>query len=307
MSHENVVAVGIDGSERSKIALTWAIEQAKARRARVHVVCSYELPTFTAHTLESTSVSTDSHLYEAAERAIEEACDIVTAEGVEVSSALETGDPAGILVELSREVAAVVIGGRGRGSFADRLLGTVSSALPAHAYCPTVVVPEKAKDECLPIKHIVVGVDGSDTSQIALQRAVWEAERWGAKLTAVAAVNTSSIAWMPGAGFSVDILDDVRSGLEVAVQKIPEAKNIEIRTHALEGNPAALMTEFSTAVDLVVMGTRGRGGFAGLLLGSTSQAVLHHATCPVMVVPKRVREGDDQPPSITDVPWNRPA
>lgn len=211
-----------------------------------------------------------------------------------------------MLVELSKKVATVVIGSRGRGSFADRLLGTVSSAVPAHGYCPTVVVPEQSQGSCLPIRHIVVGVDGSEAANIALERAVWEAERWQAKLTAVATVNTSSIAWMPGAGYSVDVLDDVRTGLEIVVEKATEGYDIDVRTHALEGNPAALMAEFSTAVDLLVIGTRGRGGFAGLLLGSTSQAILHHSTCPVMVVPKRIRPGDDVPPTVTDVPWKRP-
>ena len=72
--------------------------------------------------------------------------------------------------------------------------------------------------------------------------------------------------------------------------------------HALDGNAAALMAEFSTAVELLVVGTRGRGGFRGLLMGSTSQAVLHHAACPVMVVPARVANPDEgfDP---TDVPW----
>ena len=309
MTHDNVVAVGIDGSERSDIALTWAIEQAQRRDARLHIVSSYELPTYTAHTFEGAGASIDSRLFEAANEFLDIAVNRSQAAGVETSSSLETGDPAAILVELSKKVATVVVGSRGRGSFADRLLGTVSSAVPAHAYCPTVVVPEQSGGSCLPVRHIVVGVDGSDASNIALERAIWEAERWQAKLTAVAAVNMGSIAWMPGAGYSVDVLDDVRSGLEVVVAKATEGFDIDVRTHALEGNPAALMAEFSTAVDLLVIGTRGRGGFAGLLLGSTSQAILHHSTCPVMVVPRRVKPGDDVPPispTVTDVPWNRP-
>lgn len=306
MAHENVVAVGIDGSERSETALTWAIEQAQRRNARLHVVTSYELPTYTAHTFEGAATSLDSRLFEAANEYLDAAVERGKKAGLETSSSLETGDPAAVLVELSKKVATVVIGSRGRGSFADRLLGTVSSAVPAHGYCPTVVVPEQSQGSCLPIRHIVVGVDGSEAANIALERAVWEAERWQAKLTAVATVNTSSIAWMPGAGYSVDVLDDVRTGLEIVVEKATEGYDIDVRTHALEGNPAALMAEFSTAVDLLVIGTRGRGGFAGLLLGSTSQAILHHSTCPVMVVPKRIRPGDDVPPTVTDVPWKRP-
>lgn len=307
MSHENVIAVGVDGTDRSQLALTWAIEQAKKRRARLHLVCAYELPTFAAHVTEQGMSGEESRLYDAVDRAIKEAVAMVEAEKVPVTYAMETGDPAGVLVELSRQVATVVIGSRGKGSFADRILGTVSSAVPAHACCPTVVVPESSAGQCLPIKHIVVGVDGSDTSKLALQRAVWEAERWNAKLTAISAVNVGSMAWLPGAGYSADILDDVRSGLDVAVAQAVEGRNVDVRTHAIEGNPAALMAEFSTAVDLLVVGTRGRGGFAGLVMGSTSQAILDHSVCPVMIVPKRVKPGDDVPPSVTEVPWNRPS
>lgn len=307
MTHENVIAVGIDGSDRSLLGLRWGIEQAKRRNARVHLVCAYELPTFAAHVTERGMKTEESRLYDAVQDAINVAVAKVEEAGVEVSYSMESGDPAGVLIELSKQVATVVIGSRGKGTFADRFFGTVSAAVPSHAYCPTVVVPETITGDTLPINHIVVGVDGSDASKIALQRAVWEAERWGAKLSAIAAVNMNSVAWLPGASYTPDVLEDVRAGLDVAVAQALDGRDVDVRTHAIEGNPAALLAEFSTAVDLLVIGTRGRGGFAGLLLGSTSQAILNHAVCPVMVVPKRVRPGDDVPPSVTDVPWNRPA
>jgi universal stress family domain protein len=74
----------------------------------------------------------------------------------------------------------------------------------------------------------------------------------------------------------------------------------------LDGNAAELMAEFSTAVDLVVVGSRGRGGFSGLLLGSVSQGVLAHASCPVMVVPARAKD-DEEPRSGRNqgTPWKR--
>ena len=75
-----------------------------------------------------------------------------------------------------------------------------------------------------------------------------------------------------------------------------------VRRHVLDGNAAELMAEFSTAVDLIVVGSRGRGGFSGILLGSTSQAVLSHASCPVLVVPQRVRE---EPARRGNTPWPR--
>ena len=118
-----------------------------------------------------------------------------------------------------------------------------------------------------------------------------------AALTAVAAVPVGTgagiLAWLPAAVDHEAILRDVAEGLDVAVdQALADHPDVTVRRHVLDGTGSALLTEFSTAVDLVVVGSRGRGGFAGLLLGSTSQAVLHHAACPVMVVTMRGREAE---------------
>jgi len=197
------------------------------------------------------------------------------------------------------------------GGFAERLLGTVSSALPAHAHCPTVVVPYRRDDRTgataaeddgesrdhLPVRRIVVGVDGSAAAEVALERAIHEAEAWQAELTALAAVpvatSTSYLAWLPSAIDHEAVLRDVGEGLDVVVDRaLTGHPDLQVRRHVLDGTAAQLLTEFSTAVDLVVVGSRGRGGFAGLLLGSTSQAVLHHASCPVMVVTTKVRDDE---------------
>ena len=107
----------------------------------------------------------------------------------------------------------------------------------------------------------------------------------------------------PGPGYHQEVIDDVRSGLNEAVETAAEGYDVDVHCHVIEGNPAALLAEFSTAVDLLVVGTRGRGGFAGLLLGSTSQAVLHHSECPTIVVPRRTGVNEDSPWS--NVPWGR--
>jgi nucleotide-binding universal stress UspA family protein len=307
MSHEKVVVVGVDGSEASLVAVDWAVAEARQTGWRLHIVCAYALPSFTAASLDGGyAAMDDTAIQQGAQAVVDEAVARCDGSGLVVTSALETGDPAGVLVDLSREAHLVVVGTRGGGGFTDRLLGTVSSALPAHAHCPTVVVPLVGNRTFTPVQRIVVGVDGSESARVALRRAVEEAALWDAELTAVAAVpiatGAGAMAWLPAAVDREEVLADVREGLGVAVASAVGERQVRVRQHALDGNAAALMAEFSTAVELVVVGSRGRGGFAGLLLGSTSQAVLHHAVCPVMVVPARSK---DEGLSPVDVPWNK--
>ncbi|CRH94422.1 Universal stress protein MSMEG_3950 [Chlamydia trachomatis] len=93
------------------------------------------------------------------------------------------------------------------------------------------------------------------------------------------------MTWAPTGLDHSNLLKDVRTAMGVAIDQALDGRDMEVARHALDGSPASLLIEFSTAVDLVVVGTRGRGGLAGVLLGSTAQTVLSHSTCPVMIVP----------------------
>ncbi len=303
MARDDVVLVGVDGSAASLYALDWAAAEAAVRGWGLRLVCSYALPSFAAASLDGGYAALDdTAIQEGATAVLAEATARVAQRGVPVTAKVHTGDAAGILVELSKEARLAVVGTRGRGGFADRLLGTVSSALPAHAHCPTVVVP--LRDEAghalpddgeipavRPVRRIVVGVDGSAQAERALRHAISEAEVWGASLTAVAGVPVGSmtgvLAWLPATVDHEQVLNDMTEGLNVVVDRALEGRELAVRRFALDGTGAELLTEFSAATDLVVVGSRGRGGFTGLLLGSTSQAVLHHAECPVMVVTNR--------------------
>lgn len=297
MGSTEVILVGVDGSTESLAATSWAADRAKVTGARVHVICTYALASYSAATLDGGIAALDDEaLRKGAEQVVAEAIEHAKSRGAEhVSGSTEPGDPAGILVDMSAEVDLVVVGSRGGGGFTDRLLGTVSSALPAHSSCPVVVVPKHTSGKKFtPVERIVVGVDGSEVASAALRRAVVEAEAWKARLTAVSAVpiasNGTMMSWLPTQVDRSAMLQDVREGLSKAVDSAVEGHTVEVARHALDGSPASLLIEFSTAVDLVVVGTRGRGGFAGVLLGSTSQTVLHHSTCPVMIVPSRHKD-----------------
>lgn len=312
MSHDQVVVAGVDGSAPSLHALDWAALEAHARGWGLEVVCSYSLPSFAAATLDGGYAAVDEDaIHAGAQAVVDEALARVADFGVPVKGQLVTGDAAAALVERSKTAGLMVVGTRGHGGFADRLLGSVSATLPAHAHCPTVVVPLRtavhasesadAPADLVPVsevRRIVVGVDGSPASEVALARAVSEAVAWDAQLTVVAGVPVAAgagiLAWLPADADHDSILADVSAGLDVVVdQAVAGHPGLAVSKVVLDGTGAELLTEFSSAVDLVVVGSRGRGGFAGLLLGSTSQAVLHHSACPVMVV--TVRTGDKPP------------
>ena len=285
------ILVGVDGSREALQAAEWAAARAKINNAQLQIVCAYALPSYTAASMESGFAVIDNDVIRAnAQTVVDEALTHLAKLGYQAEGRVEPGDPTTVLVQLSEQADLIVIGTRGTGGFADRLLGATSSALPAYSRCPVVVVPGRGADQQFtPVKKIVIGVDGSRRSRKSLRRAIEEAALWGAQLTAVDAVPMASsagvLAWLPATVDRESILRDVRDELKAICKAESAGSGVEIHAHALDGNPAALLTEFSTAVELVVVGTRGRGGFAGVLMGSTSQSVLAHSTCPVLVVP----------------------
>jgi nucleotide-binding universal stress UspA family protein len=325
MTRPQIVLVGVDGSAPSLHALDWATAYAARVGWSLHMVCSYSLPSFTAASLDGGYAALDdTAIQEGAKAVLAEAQARVAGSGVPVTASVATGDAAGVLVELSQDHGLVVVGTRGKGGFTERLLGTVSSALPAHAACPTVVVPYRPHaagpdddtrrdgDAVRPVRRIVVGVDGSRSAELALKHAVQQAKVWDAELVAVAGVPVGAgagvLAWLPSQIDHEQVLADIKAGLDVIVDRYEAAEpDVKIRRVVLDGTGAELLTEFSQAADLIVVGSRGRGGFRGLLLGSTSQAVLHHSKCPVLVVTKRCDEAGGGAAAASSAPEAQPA
>ncbi len=291
MAEKEKILVGVDGSPESLEAAEWAGARAKQSGAELQVLCAYALPSYTAASMDSGFAVVDNDaIRDSAQTVVDEAIAHLEKLGYQAKGRVDAGDPTAILVQLSQQVDLIVVGTRGGGGFTDRLLGATSSALPGYSRCPVVVIPRRgAENEFVPVKKIVIGVDGSKRSRKSLRRAISEAKVWGAELTAVDAIPLASsagvLSWLPASVDRDSILRDVRSELKEICKEEVADSGVKVHSHALDGNPAALLTEFSTAVDLVVVGTRGRGGFAGVLMGSTSQSVLAHSACPVLVVP----------------------
>ncbi|HEX2248027.1 MAG TPA: universal stress protein, partial [Arthrobacter sp.] len=255
--------------------------------------------------------------------------------GVAVESRVVAGNPGGVLVELSKSAALAVVGKRGRGGFAGRLIGSVSSGLAAHSKCPTVVIPEAAeaprnapgrepertevparRTETAPVPWLVSAPDGmsaegvhpddesrswSYAGQIVMAMdalgsknpALWaaaEAAQFHAKpltLVSTRAPYYRDSVWLDHAEgasrFRQEVARDLDSVLTDVRSRYPDVK---ASWQFYIAKPAEILVQATQTADLLVLGTRGHGGFPGLLLGSVSQAVLQHGASPMMVVPR---------------------
>jgi nucleotide-binding universal stress UspA family protein len=301
VSSHDVVLVGVDGSPASRHALDWAAAEALRRGWSLHLVCAYTIPVSAGIAGEmATPLVDDDAVRLVAEQSCADAARYVAgrSDSPPVRTSVAYGDAAGVLVDASEEAGLAVIGKRGRGGFASRVLGGVSTALPAHARCPTVVVPlprDRAEHEA-PVERtgVVVGVDGSPEAAHAAEVAAAMAEQRGWPLTLLCAVPLAvpTLAWLPTALDPDPLVNEVRGELEAAAQAMRAAHpRVEVDTQLAHESPARSLADASKTAELVVVGARGHGGFTGMLLGSVSQAVLRHAECPVLVVP-RLHEPD---------------
>jgi len=296
------IVVGIDGSEQSNCALIWAAREAKLRNSHLNLVTAYTVPIFAASGLDGGYATVDDDVIrQGAEAVLREAAAKVADTGVELDARVENGDAAGVLLELSESAELLVFGSRGRGGFMGRLLGSVSSALPAHAKCPTVTIPlscaprlGEGKSDGKPApeieKVVSVGVDGSDQARYAVLVAAEQAERSGSALRIICAVKpyTGSLSWMPAPVDRDALFAEIQTQLDAGEKWIrSHFPKLPVEIQLVEGSAVDILVKASETSELLVMGTRGRGGFAGMMLGSTTDGVRHHAKGPVMVVRDR--------------------
>ncbi|MFE3328876.1 universal stress protein [Streptomyces sp. NPDC059176] len=285
-----VVVVGVDGSASSLAAVEAAAREARLRGAGLRVVHAFIWPALHVPLGPSPSGPPEGGLRNLADRLVAEAVERARAAApeVEVSHAVVPGEPLTVLEAQSRAAELVVVGSRGMGGFVGLLVGSTAVHLAAHGRCPVLVVREQPSTE----GPIVLGVDGSAAGAPAVDFAFAEAELRRAPLVALHAWTTWNApmhapqdpslpyANPPGAlaGEEERLLSEALAGRQ---ERYP---GVVVERRVVHGGTREELIEASRSAQLVVTGARGRGGFAGLLLGSVSQALLHHAHCPVTVV-----------------------
>ena len=187
------------------------------------------------------------------------------------------------LVDISKDVEMMVVGSRGQGAFGS-LLGSVSAGLVQHAHCPVAVIHDE--DPLMPHPAeapVLVGIDGSPVSELATKIAFDEASRRHVELIALHAWSDTRVLDFPGMDWSTmrssedEVLAERLAGWQ---ERYPDVK---VHREVVCDRPARQLIEHSEAAQLLVVGSHGRGGFAGMVLGSVSAAVVQSARTPVIV------------------------
>ena len=291
MAEKSSVVVGVDGSASALAAVRLATREAAWRGWDLRIVYALTWPQIYVDVTATIAIHEDVLRHDA-ERLLAEAAATAAAtnSGVTVSTKLVTGAPDAVLLAEAHDAGLVVVGDRGLGGFVGLLLGSVAVQLTAHTATPVLVV----RGEEHPAGPVVLGVDDSRSSASAVEEAFVEAEQRDAQLHAVrvwAPPATTLAHMMPTAHDSDSALAEERHALADTLADA-RARHPDVHVHedVVVGQPGRILIRLSEMAQLVVVGARGRGGFTGLLLGSVSQQVLHHAACPVLVVSRGGRD-----------------
>ncbi|GGB33065.1 universal stress protein [Flexivirga endophytica] len=277
-----MILVGYDGSPQSAEAVRWAARAADLRSEALRVLSAVPLPVVPGiEYLPTTSVDDFSR---AAEVLAQEGLELARAEGSADADAQGlSANPAHALVEASDHASLVVVGHRGHHELIETLLGSVGFAVAAHASCPVVVV---RGEFATPARRIVVAVDGSESSLKAVDFAADAAHGAGATVEVVSVWGDPVLAaglpvWDDPDEVQRAVTDDLERARTAALER---HAGLTVTTEVARGQAAPEIARLADGADLLVVGSRGRGGFASLLLGSVSRRLVSSASCPVAVI-----------------------
>ncbi|KUN80604.1 universal stress protein UspA [Streptomyces bungoensis] len=284
------VVVGVDGSPSSLAAVEVAAREAGLRRVGLRMVHAFGAPSIRlpggGPPWSPAQAGVRELVDGTLDRAEQRARDV--APHVDVTREVTVGEPPAVLEIESHTASLVVVGSRGLGGFGSLLLGSTAVQLAAHGRCPVLVVRGREN----PSGPVLLAVDGSPAGGPAVGFAFAEASMRGAGLVALLVWNTWGEPAHEGPPTALDVIVDV-GRLRGEEQRVLDetldpwqrrCPGVAVERRLVRSRVRPALLEASGDAQLVVSGARGRGGFTGLLLGSVSQALLHHASCPVAVV-----------------------
>ena len=286
MNARRTVVVGVDGSPQALRAVRWAVPEARRRQAVLQLVTALawtEDPMVGLPALSKAPYG--QYLREAAEKGLVAAADVAAEvdPDVPVERELVLGFPAGVLLERSQTAELLVVGDHGRGRIASAVAGSVAVSVAARSACPVVVVRGAIPDGALPV---VVGIDGTPLSEAAIPFAFDAAAARHVPLIAVHTwldeINDPALAelvdWQTAAVRAEEVLAERLAGWG---EKYPD---VPVQRLVARGRAGHALLDQAARAQLAVVGSRGHGEIAGLLLDSVSNALVHGAGCPVAIV-----------------------
>ncbi|MGK5740546.1 universal stress protein [Micromonospora sp. URMC 103] len=282
------VVVGVDGSEPALRAVRLAASEAARRHRPLRVVHGFIWPLLhvplTAPPDNPPGGGLRDQAQQVVARAVAEA--EATAPGTRVSGEIIDGEASAVLLGEAPAAAMIVLGDRGLGGFSALLVGSVAVQVASYADCPVLVARGAERTD----GPVVVGVDGSEVSTLAVAFAADTAAARGTDLLALHAyrhpVSTGPGDMQPLVYDETQLSGEEERILAESLAGLGERQpQLRVTRRAVHARPGPALAEASRQAQLVVVGGQGRGEFTGLLLGSVSQSVLHHADCPVAVVP----------------------
>lgn len=287
--------VGVDGSPSSRMAVRWAAREAAMRNVALSLVHVIDTPPWGSLALGGQMAPLPAETSEAQEAAgekvIADAVKVVedcTADRPAVETEICFAAPVPTLVDLSKEAQMMVVGCRGQGMLRRVLLGSVSTGLIHHAYCPVAVIHDEAPFVLEPSQlPVALGIDGSPASELATAIAFDEASWRAVELIALHAWSDADVSDIPSMEWSAQQAQAEEALAERLAGWQERYPDVVIHRRIVWDHPARHLLDEAEASQLVVVGSRGRGGFAGMLLGSVSTAVAQAARAPVIVARPR--------------------
>lgn len=282
----NRIVVGVDPSPSGAAALDWALREAVSTGSSLLAVRAwmpgpYAMQAYVqaAHNADTTAAAqaqldADEQLKLAVER-------VPGSDEVTCTAAAVCGEAAQVLVAQAEGGVLLVVGSRGYGALSRAVLGSVSSSVLHHATGPVTVVPDR-RDHDRTAPRVVVGVDHSPGALTALAAAAVHARRREVTLVPVYVHEPIEVPRGGAHAPSLALLEESERHMLEAAAKAAGATDVQADVRV--GNPVVELLALARPQDLLVVGSRGRGGFVGLLLGSTSTQLAQHAPCPVLVV-----------------------
>ncbi|WP_431768052.1 universal stress protein [Mycobacterium mantenii] len=281
------ILVCVDGSAASDAAVAWATREAIMRGLPItvmHVVA----PVVVGWPVGQLYADMPEWQRESAQQVVDQACKTVTAnlngaKQPEIRTETIYSSVVPTLIEASRDASIIVAGSQGLGALGRLLLGSVTARLLHHAHCPVAVIHSDADVTPAANAPVLVGIDGSPASEAAVSLAFDEASRRGVDLVALHAWSDVGVFPMLG----MDWRDSEAEGQEILAERLAgwhdQYPDVCVKRLVVCDKPARWLLAEAEDSQLVIIGSHGRGGFAGMLLGSVSSLVAQSAMVPVIV------------------------